>query len=301
MYSQTGTYTVQLITTNVNGCIDTVSQDVEVFNTPGAGFSSSLACQGGLTLFTDESTPAQDSISYWLWSFDDGQTSARQHPYHVFADTGTYMVQMVVTDENLCRDTATNIIRVFPVPQSAFSIVDRYEQIQGQVLLDNLSQDAIRYLWHFGNGDSSEMLSPVVRYQDNGTYLIQLIAWNDNNCPDTAYMEYTIVFQGLYVPTGFTPDSRNPGLNLFKPVGLNLEFYELVIINQRGNIVFRSNKLDEQGSPTEGWDGITNGEPQPTGTYMWSIKAKFRDGTVWQGNDVGDGNTNTFGKVVLIR
>jgi len=34
---------------------------------------------------------------------------------------------------------------------------------------------------------------------------------------------------------------------------------------------------------------------------MWSIKAKFRDGTYWNGTDIGDGNTNTFGKVILIR
>ena len=301
VYSQTGTYRVQLITTNANGCSDTATTDIEVFNSPLAAFSSSLACVGGLTLFTDESTQADAQISSWLWRFDDGQTSGQQHPHHVFADTGIYLVQMVVTDENLCRDTATESLSVFPVPLSAFSITDGYEEVQGQVLLDNLSQDAVRYLWHFGNGDSSEMFSPVVRYEDNGTYLIQLIAWNDNNCPDTAYMEYTIVFQGLYVPTGFTPGSRNELLSEFKPVGLNLEFYELTVINQRGNIVFRSRKLDEKGSPVEGWDGTTNGEPQPTGTYMWTISAKFKDGSVWEGNDVGDGNSKTFGKVILIR
>ena len=81
----------------------------------------------------------------------------------------------------------------------------------------------------------------------------------------------------------------------------NLDSYELVIINQRGNIVFRSKKLTYDGSPAEGWDGTTNGVDQPTGTYMWRISAKFRDGSVWKGNQVGDGNEQTYGKVVLIR
>ncbi|MEN8226383.1 MAG: hypothetical protein ABFS05_13595, partial [Bacteroidota bacterium] len=103
------------------------------------------------------------------------------------------------------------------------------------------------------------------------------------------------------VPTAFTPTSSDPALKLFKPVGLNLEFYELVVINEKGNIVFRSNKLDEAGSPTEGWDGKTKGEPQSTGNYMWSIRAKFKDGSTWEGNKVGDGYTKTFGKVLLIR
>ena len=87
----------------------------------------------------------------------------------------------------------------------------------------------------------------------------------------------------------------------FKPVGVNMESYEVVLINQHGNIVWRSNKLDDDGSPLEGWDGRTNGIEQPTGTYMWKISAKFRDGTYWNGTDAGDGNTNTHGTVVLIR
>jgi len=73
------------------------------------------------------------------------------------------------------------------------------------------------------------------------------------------------------------------------------------VINQRGIIIWGSNKLDENGSPLEGWDGTANDAPQSSDTYMWSIKAKFRDGAIWNGTDVGDGNTNTYGMIVLIR
>jgi hypothetical protein len=178
---------------------------------------------------------------------------------------------------------------------------ENYEDIPGQLLLENLSEMAVRYEWDLGNGDTSQLFSPVVRYEDDGTYLIELIAFNEFNCPDTAQIEYVLVFQGLYVPTGFIPGAEDEALTLFKPVGTNLKDYELVIINQRGNIVFRSRKLTYDGSPAEGWDGRTNGVEQPTGTYMWRISAKFQDGSVWKGNQVGDGNENTYGKVVLIR
>jgi len=141
----------------------------------------------------------------------------------------------------------------------------------------------------------------VVRYENSGTYLIELIAFNDNNCPDTSYMEYIIVFQGLYVPTGFTPDSPIEALKTFKPAGMNLESYQLTIINERGNIVFQSSLLDQYGSPVEGWDGTTNGEPMPTANYLWTISAKFKDGRTWTGNDVGDGNMETSGFLLLIR
>ena len=301
VYPLTGVYSVQLITENINGCTDTILSDIQVFNNPMAGFSSSLACAGGMTLFTDESVQTDGELSYWLWNFGTGETSGAQNAQYVYADTGNYLVEMIVTDQNLCRDTTSQMLSVFAVPLSAFEIIDHYEDIQGQILLDNFSEGAVRYVWDMDNGDTSELFSPVVRYEENGTYLIQLISWNDMNCPDTAYMEYTILFQGLYVPTGFTPTSNDPSLKLFKPVGRNLESYEVTVLNQHGIIMWHSTKLDESGSPLEGWDGTTEGEPQSSDTYIWKIKAKFRDGTMWTGNKVGDGNTNTYGLVVLIR
>jgi len=300
-YLSSGEYTVQLIVENINGCTDTTESNIEVFNNPEAGFSTSVACAGGMTLFNDESIPAEGELNYWLWSFGNGETSGDQHPYHIYTDTGNYFVEMIVRDDNQCADTIVNPLTVFPVPLSAFDITENYENIQGQIFLDNLSENAVRYEWELGNGDTSQMFSPVVRYEDNGTYMIQLVAWNDNNCPDTAYMEYTIVFQGLYVPTGFVPDAKDPNLQIWKPVGVNLESYEVVVINERGNIVWKSDKLDENGSPTEGWDGSVEGEPQSPGNYMWKISAKFLDGRVWDGTDVGDGNSNTYGKLLLIR
>ena len=300
-YPEAGLYIVELIVENLNGCSDTVFTDVRVFNNPEAGFSSSLACAGGMTEFTDQSTPSEGELAYWLWSFGTGETSGEQNPLYVYPDSGSYLVEMIVTDENQCADTVQSMISVFPVPLSLFDIIDSYENIQGQVLLDNISENAVRYEWDYGNGDGSELNSPVVRYEDNGTYLIELIAFNDNNCPDTTYLEYSVVFQGLYVPTGFTPDSPDQALRLFKPAGMNLEYYRITVINERGNIVFSSEKLDENGSPVEGWDGTTGGEPMPTANYLWTISAKFKDGRIWSGNDVGDGNTETSGFLLLIR
>jgi PKD repeat protein len=300
-YTQAGSYTVELIVENINGCTDTIQQQVEVFDNPVAGFSASLACAGGMTAFTDESTPADGELSHWLWDFGDGQTSAEQDPMYVYADSGLYVVQMIVTDENQCRDTVLSALQVYPQPDALFDLIENYEGMQGQVLLDNLSQNAARYEWDFGNGEQSELTSPVVLYQENGTYLIELVAWNDNNCPDTSYVEYEILFQGLYVPTGFTPDSKDPALREWKPAGTNLESYTVTVINERGNVVFQSSKLDENGSPTEGWDGTVNGENMSPGNYLWTISAIFRDGRVWNGTDAGDGNTNPYGFLLLIR
>ena len=300
-YPEPGTYTVTLIVENANNCQDTITGDIRIYDNPQAWFSASTACAGGQTVFTDLSTPAEGELLHWLWDFGDGQTAGGQHPAHVYPDTGNYLVRMRVVDDKQCADSSSVMLQVFPVPLGAFDIVDGYENIQGQILLDNRSQGAVYYEWDLGNGDSSVLFSPVVRYEQNGTYLIRLIAWNDNNCPDTVMMEYSIVFQGLYVPTGFYPDSRDQAITRFKPVGSNLEFYQVRVINRWGNVLWQSSKLDANGSPAEGWDGTVNGQPQPAGSYMWTISAKFKDGTIWQGTDAGDGNTHTYGNVLLIR
>jgi PKD repeat protein len=300
-YPASGTYSVRLIVTNANGCEDTLTQNVRVYNVPEAAFSATHACAGGLTEFMDESAEAEGEITQWQWSFGDGAQSLEQDPRYVYGDAGEYQVQLIVTDERQCSDTVTNTLSVFGVPLSLFDIVDNYENIQGQVLLDNMSEGAIRYVWDFGNGDTSTVFAPVVRYEDNGTYVIQLIAWNDNECPDTSYLEYEVLFQGLYVPTGFTPEDNDQALRVWKPVGMNLEEYHVVVINERGNVVFESTKLDENGSPVEGWDGTTEDQDMPTGNYLWSISAKFKDGRVWNGNDVGDGNSKAYGYLLLIR
>ena len=80
-YTQAGIYTVTMIAENANGCTDTLRQDISVYNNPMADFTFSLPCAGGMTGFTDESTPAEGELAYWLWSFGNGQTSRSRTPY----------------------------------------------------------------------------------------------------------------------------------------------------------------------------------------------------------------------------
>jgi len=46
-------------------------------------------------LFTDESTNTPTS---WLWSFGDGTLSTVQHPWHTYADPGSYSVNLKATN-----------------------------------------------------------------------------------------------------------------------------------------------------------------------------------------------------------
>jgi gliding motility-associated-like protein len=71
----------------------------------------------------------------------------------------------------------------------------------------------------------------------------------------------------VFVPTGFTPngDGRN---DLLKPIAVGIERIDFFgVYNRWGQLIF-STKQNGQG-----WDGKINGRNQPTGTFVWLVKA----------------------------
>ncbi len=184
-----------------------------------------------------------------------------------------------------------------------FNVVDNFEGVQGQVQLENGSLGADEYFWEFGNGETSNVASPIVTYAEDGEYLIQLYSRNDFGCVDSTGVLYKLMFKGLWVPNAFVsgPVSET---RMWKPVGVNLAMYKAEIYNRWGEKIWSSSKLNDKGAPVEGWDGTFNEKPCQEGVYMWKITAVFIDGTIWQNNDVGNRqglSEGTAGTITLIR
>ena len=305
-YPSAGTFTVQQIVTSNIGCIDTLIQDIEVFDPPMAEFSSSVACQNEFTDFFDETVPAGPEIYSWYWSFGDPgsatDTSVIQDPSYMYEGLGIYDVTLIVEDLNQCRDTITKEVMVYETPLSGFTLIENYRNTQGVVLLTNTSQGAESYEWDFGNGETSNEINPEVAYTEDDTYLIQLIAYNEYGCPDTSFFEYELMFKGLYMPSAFVPEGEKD-IRLWTPVGVNLRRYRVEVYTLWGNLVFESTLLND-GSPVESWNGRLNnnqGDLMPPGNYIWKASGTFRDGSVWRGMEDEDGEFRTSGVITVIR
>ena len=54
--------------------------------------------------FSDESSDTDGTIAAWLWDFGDGSTSTIQYPTHSYASSGTYTVNLIVTDNDNASD-----------------------------------------------------------------------------------------------------------------------------------------------------------------------------------------------------
>ncbi len=108
-YGSSGTDTVTLITTTINGCSDTVSMNVAISPAPVAiaNSNSPVAIGSSINLSTD-------TLSGIVWSGPNGFTSTLQNPVITNAqmiDSGMY--QVIKTNSFGCTDTAEILVTVY--------------------------------------------------------------------------------------------------------------------------------------------------------------------------------------------
>ena len=193
------TYTVTLITNTTNGCADTSTQQILVQPKINAVFSSiNDGCSPLKVAFTNNSTGANS----YLWDFGDGNVNASINPVHTFVNnsllTQTYNVILISTAASGCSDTMQKIITVYPETKPAFS-TDLQTGCQPLLVnFTNTTQNAISYLWDFGDGSTSTSSastfdhtfvhnSPVPQI-----FQVKLITISLNGCTDTIKQAITV-------------------------------------------------------------------------------------------------------------
>jgi gliding motility-associated-like protein len=97
---------VLTVTNAASGCTAVDTVNITVNTKPIAAFNPGPAqCLAGNNFtFTNTSTGG----SSYAWSFGDGGSSAQTNPMHSYASAGTYVVKLVVTGSNGCKDSITN-------------------------------------------------------------------------------------------------------------------------------------------------------------------------------------------------
>jgi len=312
-YPDFGLFDVQLVVTNEFDCADTLVSEIEIWEPPTADFIAVDSCMTYITYFNDLSDEGGAPLNSWYWHFGDpnsnnndgnpwtDSTATDELTEHIYMEAGTYFTTLAIEDENGCRDTVRHSLPVHPIPQASFIYEDRYEDRQGQVFFQNTSDpSATSFFWDFMTGETSTEENPIYQFEEDGLYDVMLVAYNDHLCPDTANNVYEIIFTGLYFPNTFVPGHSDPELSSFKGLGENLQTYRLEIYTSWGQLIWSSSAL-EDGRPAEAWDGTYNDQDLPTGSYIWKASATFRDGTIWEGSDNGDGNLKPYGIINLIR
>ncbi len=229
-------------------------------------------CLGDTVFFTNNSTGTYVT-SYW--DFGDGTDTWTENPIHVYQSTGTFTVQLIITDTAANKDTATITITVNPAPNLQLINDPVRQTLTARV--DDPANTTFR--WFF-NGDSTNATDSIIYYFESGNYAV--VATNQYGCSDSAAIDinlntgtYTTTEDSLAIIVAnniLTPN--NDGINdvlFIKNLSTFPAPCQVLIYNQWGVLVYRNDNYTNLG----GFDGRDNkGRWLPSGTYYYVIKSQ---------------------------
>jgi gliding motility-associated-like protein len=186
-YALAGSYNIQLTTTSNAGCVDTVSQTVNVYPLPTVDFTMVNGCANSSIHFTNLSSTSAGNILSYNWNFNDGTTSSLPSPNHIFLQPGTYNVTLVVGSSGGCVDSIKKQVTIYARPQADFAAPAVCKGLSTSFSnLSSVSGNNINaWNWDFGNGLTSVQQNPVITYANAGTFNAQLIVQTAYGCSDT--------------------------------------------------------------------------------------------------------------------
>ena len=273
VYDSLGTYTVTLIATDTLCDISDTNTIVITHDKgeePVAEFAVDYAgCDKNFRVSFENNSSGADT---YTWLFGDGSTSAAFEPVHDYADSGTYVIQLIAYN-SICdkRDTITQVVSFrdsVPEPDLFIS----YDECKNGELDISIANDRKRYTyqWYLNGVLAGTGRDPNLVVDQPG--LVEVTAEiNDSLCHNLFSIEQTYFLERISLPT-YIP-------NVFTPNGddINEQFFisgiacgsrtSLMIFTRWGQLVFETDKPFD-----EFWDGTINGKPAADGVYSYVLQ-----------------------------
>lgn len=155
----------------LNGCIGPLSTfSININPNPEALFTNSPSCDGAGTSFFDQSTVGSGIINQWGWDMHNAGTyndATIQNPSYILTPVGNHTVNLVVTTNKGCKDSATKVVYVSPRPTVSF----QGDSLKGcNPLTVNFTDSCtvplpdviVKWVWNFGNGTTVTDTTPAM-------------------------------------------------------------------------------------------------------------------------------------------
>ena len=168
-----GMHTLELTSGSCNlTTYDQKQQSIQVLETPKPTLLINDRVAGS-TEYLCDSTYTISTQKYESYFWSTGSTSAE-----VIVGNESSLSVKVTMDK--CSGTSDTLL-VERLPNPAANFAERYDTKTNEVRFTNRSTNGQRYLWDFGDGSTSDEISPNHIYSENSlTYDVTLIA--QNNC-----------------------------------------------------------------------------------------------------------------------
>lgn len=198
VYPQSGIYNVALTVTTDSGCVKSFSKAVVVWAKPNVFFSPVHGCEDAVVPFSDHSTNTLGSNNQWSWDFGDAGTQDTAHiqaPNYTYNTAGLYTVTLIVNSVAGCSDTLQRIIEIKDTPEVGFSVSQSC--VNQVVYFVDTTQTTVptqimERRWNFGDGGTSNYMSPAHTYDSVGIYNVSLQIKTLNGCTVTTTAPVTV-------------------------------------------------------------------------------------------------------------
>jgi gliding motility-associated-like protein len=278
-----GTHNLQLSVKSNLGCAS-VTAAVHMFAIKPAPVISMITTNGCFNEpvnFSGIQLDNATTITHWNWQLGDGTTSPSQNPSHVFTSLNDSTALTAISDNGCVSNTVKrkiflNQIKVSANTSDTIAIKNEPFRLRANASFIHSPAGGVTYNWSPSVSlDDAYSPAPAGVLQDDETYIITATTPEGCVAKDTVTVK---IFKGssVFVPTGFTPD--NNGLNdLLKPAYYGIKSLDYFKVYSRwGQLVFSTKNM------SAGWDAMINGIKQPTGVYIWTLKAIDYTGKVYQ-------------------
>ena len=182
-------YSASLFIDNLNGCIDSISKQIEIKPIPIVSITADTVCAESPTSFI-ASVSALPGATY-LWDFGDNVTStvafgSIQHTYP--AQVLNYTARLTIDNLNGCTATATTAIQLKAKPTAEFSTDLVCLGSPTNFSNTSIARPGATYIWRFGDGDTSSISNATFSHTYPGpllNYTAILLISNLNGCVDS--------------------------------------------------------------------------------------------------------------------
>lgn len=193
-YTAAGTYDPRLTVVASNGCSNTITKPLTIYNLPVSDFALpalSPICTNQNYQLTNSSSFDPASNPTWEWRINGTLISTQQHLNTAFsaAPQELRLKALIPGCEN---ETIKNIATVLPGPAVDFTAGD--DCAESLVSFSNTTTGTVSgYTWNFGDGSPSSALpQPTHNYTNAGVFQVALTASNLAGCQNQVVKSITI-------------------------------------------------------------------------------------------------------------
>lgn len=188
-YATAGNYTVTHAVSTQNGCIGTAIENITIYNPPSADFNFTNGCPNTAINFVDNSVGNNTVITSWTWDFGDNSgTGINQVESYTYLSSGNYNAELIIEDDQGCKDTITHSVEVYAEPQVAFNftngcLYDTVHFVDASIVAmpDNIAS----WSWDIDGDNNEDYTTQNVdhKYNTAGNYNVTLTVLTNNGCP----------------------------------------------------------------------------------------------------------------------